>query len=67
MSQIPGDAAGEARAGAGRSQPVTKRPYVPPGITFREPLETLAVVCTTGPGNPGKAIAGVGGCIIATS
>ena len=67
MSQLPEDAAGEARAGASPSQPVTKRAYVPPGITFREPLETLAVVCTTGPGNPGKAIAGVGGCRITTS
>lgn len=67
MSQIPEDAAGEAKGGTGLNQPVPKRPYVPPGITFREPLETLAVVCTTGPGNPGKAISGVGGCVIATS
>ena len=67
MSQIPDDAAGARTSGPGARQPAPKRAYVPPGITFREPLETLAVVCTTGPGNPGKAIAGVGGCIIATS
>ena len=67
MSQISDDAADETTAGTGTGRTGPKRPYAPPGITFREPLETLAVVCTTGPGNPGKAIAGVGGCIIATS
>jgi len=54
--------------GGGRGQePAGRRPYEPPGITFREPLETLAVVCTTGPGNPGKAGPGVGTCIIGAS
>lgn len=66
MSQVPEDEEAAA-AGERGQQPPPKRPYEPPGITFREPLETLAVVCTTGPGNPGKAIAGVGSCVIATS
>lgn len=66
MSQVPEDEA-RATAGEGGQRPSPKRPYEPPAITFREPLETLAVVCTTGPGNPGKAIAGVGSCVIATS
>lgn len=51
----------------GESGSATKRPYVLPRITFREPLEAIAAVCTVGPGNPAKAISGVDGCVIATS
>ncbi len=67
MSQTPENEARAAAAGERADRPAPKRPYGPPRITFREPLETLAIVCTTGPGNPGKAIPGVGGCVIGTS
>ncbi len=67
MAQIPEDSANTVKTGVDAQRPARKLPYAPPAITFREPLETLAVVCTTGPGNPGKAIAGAGGCIIGAS
>ncbi len=38
---------------AGARKPVEKKPYEPPRILTREPLEAMAAVCTPVP--PGKA------------
>jgi hypothetical protein len=67
MPQNPEPATDATAHGKSASGSAAKRPYVRPGITFREPLEAIAVVCTVGPGNPAKAISGVDGCVIATS
>lgn len=46
---------------AGAPPPKKKRPYESPRITFQEPLEALAVVCSPSPpakGNPGTCPTG---------
>ena len=67
MSQTPENEARAAAAGERAAPPAPTRPYGPPRITFREPLGTLPLVCTTGPGHPGKATPGGGGRVIGTS
>ena len=67
MPQNPEPATDGTVPGKGESGSAVKRPYVRPGITFREPLEAIAAVCIVGSGNPAKAISDVDGCVVLTS
>ena len=42
--------------------PSGKKPYEPPQMLYRAPLEAMASVCTPAPNGVGKAFPGVGGC-----
>lgn len=49
----------EGKKTSSRSEGVEREPYEPPRIVYREPLETVAAVCSgTGKGNPGDCPTG---------